>query len=924
MKLDFVSTVAVTLLLPQTLHVEARLRQRQIPGSGNIEKGAIDIIHKGSGKAVDDLLHTVRRLKRVSEARSASPVEDLRENFLPQLTFKPELFRGSIIFFVISSMWFAVYSQRVYQNDRSPTLQRWASSLKSAGIDFTESHDVVHSDCVTDEKTDYPDLVFVFHSPAKSLPDDDTALPLHTIDRLFTDAEDAKARGACKHLRQLRQDAGVDNRRTSFNFRNVLSFNNAHDEVPQPTKREARVACIKDCSRLIKALGFSAMTFSSIDEDELFMCVYLDDEEAVKRCLEQGNYHLQLRHKVIEKFGILQDPLDPASSPPYMPFDPMLVKRLHEAGLLKEGLPSELYKTFFGDRGADAVVSSTDRIRIMFEQLNAYIHLDAAVTHGMMVSYYPIHNLHRVRELTVTWAGLRTMLDVSFVQPVELVNRYFGSEVGLMFAWSGTLCKALLALSVTSLAWIVASALFGRGRNELFGLSFVLGLWSQFAEILWSREEAYYLKAWSLEGRVTRNVVRQEFSGNEVQSPIDKNRMEKFYPTHLHILRIIISMTVTLCLCGMVLIGIHMWLFLFKGKLSISSSILLSLNIKVFELIFGLLIVVLTNFENHKYTKSYYTSYLHKYFIFQFVNNYSPFFYLIVESDNRPEMCEHRDCLADMRRQLIVSQFVLLVCSVFQAGVSATFLHFKLEFEVWRMKMTGKTPIARSRVEEESKYDHFGMRQGIDTVLPLVISLGHVLLFGAVAPIIAVFCLIVFVVHMKASAYMLSCTYKRAMPIYVQGMSTWGLIVSRMMTLGICFSGLLFVSHGETFVGTPRLTRVTGFVVYCGTIFFLRLVLSMMFPQVDESTDVLELRRHHVLMSIRRYGSTLNDKAGAGSKKNEDISEPAITNEDWGSIPPLHELEAQPCPLVRHKTSQLMMLSPRQISEGPRRISNEQ
>merc|ERR1719409_404859 len=104
----------------------------------------------------------------------------------------------------------------------------------------------------------------------------------------------------------------------------------------------------------------------------------------------------------------------------------------------------------------------------------------------------------------------------------------------------------------------------------------------------------------------------------------------------------------------------------FMEDQSVTTSILLACMMKVFEVVFKVVVKLLNDFENHKYEDDYYNSYIWKAFLFEFVNNYSPFFFISVTHEKDASKCPYGDCLSDLRMQLSVALAVLSLCSVAQ------------------------------------------------------------------------------------------------------------------------------------------------------------------------------------------------------------------------------------------------------------------
>merc|ERR1740138_455224 len=100
------------------------------------------------------------------------------------------------------------------------------------------------------------------------------------------------------------------------------------------------------------------------------------------------------------------------------------------------------------------------------------------------------------------------------------------------------------------------------------------------------------------------------------------------------------------------------------------SSAILAVMIKVFSSAFEAVVPLLVDFENHKFQGDYFNSYLWKLFLFDYVNNYSAFFFLtLTKAECSPAVSEH-DCsgrtLATLRNSVTQTLLILVVVAILQ------------------------------------------------------------------------------------------------------------------------------------------------------------------------------------------------------------------------------------------------------------------
>merc|ERR1719221_1748099 len=118
-------------------------------------------------------------------------------------------------------------------------------------------------------------------------------------------------------------------------------------------------------------------------------------------------------------------------------------------------------------------------------------------------------------------------------------------------------------------------------------------------------------------------------------------------------------------------------------------------------------------------------------------------------------------------------------------------------------------------------------------MMTLIIALGYVLLFGGVSAWVVPFCFAVFAVQVRALAVMLTTTVQRTFPYRCRGMGYWCGVVRFLNSLGLCYSGFLFVAYGKSFQGAALLAKVTGFTLYCLGSGLLWALVDMLYPPQD-------------------------------------------------------------------------------------------
>eukprot|EP00747_Dinoflagellata_sp_TGD_P031056 gnl/TRDRNA2_/TRDRNA2_135040_c1_seq1.p1 gnl/TRDRNA2_/TRDRNA2_135040_c1~~gnl/TRDRNA2_/TRDRNA2_135040_c1_seq1.p1 ORF type:complete len:786 (+),score=117.30 gnl/TRDRNA2_/TRDRNA2_135040_c1_seq1:128-2359(+) len=642
------------------------------------------------------------------------------------------------------------------------------------------------------------------------------------------------------------------------------------------TYAAVRCAILRDMFDNLKSWGFEVNLFTSIDDDELFLCISVEDDTAVDHYLMHSKAQLQIREGLNEKLGIRPpvDSYDCTSSPPYIPYDLRLVQKLNKAGVLADEDPHLLYKQWpvKGDPNKTSMVSDKHRIQIILRKILTNFNLDAAVDVGLIVDWYPAHTKHGLRPLKASWANFALLKDFSLVQPATLLRDYFGSRVAFTCAWTGVYAKCLLALMPIAILIIITvyvsrsiQASTGYTSRQVMSFGLVLVIWSRIAYNLWKREEAYFMKLWSIVDHEEsgRGEERPQFIGYLAPSPLDLNVKEKQYPKHMKALRRLVTSSITVIFCGFVCLFVYVWMSIFEGNLNILASMCLACEIKVFELTWNFLVPKLVAFENHQHMAAHYDSYLWKQFAFQSVNYYSAFFYLAVILPRHASYCYDNDCLVMLRWQLSLTVFALAVCRIGEVLFYALSVRFSLWKEVYTLESQGKLVHTRSFAEEQAKYSKFRIRSQIENTLQLVLALGYVLIFGAVMPVLVPVCVAEFVVQLRANSFLLTMTAQRTVPRQQAGIGAWQDVVRLLMSIAVAFQALMLVKFGTCFEEATVLVKVTALLVYIFVMLLIFEIVDFLFPQKSDDAEILGHRRHYVEHKLQEAcGNTYDLKKG--------------------------------------------------------------
>lgn len=691
-------------------------------------------------------------------------------------------------------------------------------------------------------------------------------------------------------------------------------------------KAEVIKALLQDIYSFLPGKGFDSDIFRSIDDKYLFVCITLVQDQWIDLYLRREGWSLPIQPKIVDELGLgkCEDP--DALAPPYVRYDARTVKRLYDMEIIPEEDPRHVYQTHHGDGRRDYCVGRTDRLRIVLKEMNENINLGAAKLQGLLVEWYPVHSMHQLHRFGSTWAAFSKMLDLSFVQPIPKIHGYFGARMAFMFAWLGLYCKMLLPLSVVALLWqggaITLQIVAGveNAKRQILGITLVVLVWSRISFNYWDREQEYFMKLFNLDGRgLERPHVRPEFKGRLIPSPSDSYVEELEAPPIETLVKRTVSKSITVMAIIFVAMCINLWFNIFEGRFNLLASVLLAVQIQIFQFLYNHLSLYLNEFENHQFESEFYDSLLWKRFAFGFVNSYWAFFYIAVKQRFTERGCRAGGCFIDLRNQLRMTLIILTGIQILMTVGQVAYVQLCLKWDQDKVAANKKRNLAKLRfafIEVQSHYVDFGIVEQIAMMQQLAITLGYVILFGGVAPIIIPFCFAAFGVNLRSAAFLLVTSSKQVLPESSRGIGAWRDVVNILMDAAVLFTGFLLAVYSETFSGAQLIAKMTGIMIFCLVVFLMWRICDFFFKPTCSTTSALEARRARsaeLLMdlTIEYPGGTsadaprITDPVERRSSMNRNVTDHlfkdavgdddrAVAEGDWSSIPYVRREDSTP------------------------------
>jgi hypothetical protein len=353
--------------------------------------------------------------------------------------------------------------------------------------------------------------------------------------------------------------------------------------------------------------------------------------------------------------------------------------------------------------------------------------------------------------------------------PVEDIRNYFGEKVALYNVFLGHYSYWLIIPGIIGIAFqLVVWGTLNFSHPVLPFYSLVITVWSIFMLEYWKRREATTALTWGMTDFEQLEQDRPEYKGDVIKSPVNGKDFTFYPPSKAsRLLRhsIVVILSFIIMVIGTVA-AIYIFRFYLQGRSDTSSasstiaSILNTVQITVFNMIYSYVASKLTDYENHRTDTKYEDSLIIKLFVFQFINSYASFFFLafiasnLARPDNAPEnflgQCGATNCMEPLSINLAI---------IFGTRLTLTnVLDVLIPYITYKRKVAAETAGIDSQKElTPAEKDYMLMpydirTQSLQNYADTAVQYGFTLLFITALPIASFFSLVNNYVKVKFTA----------------------------------------------------------------------------------------------------------------------------------------------------------------------------
>mmetsp|Transcript_21081 Transcript_21081/g.21777 ORF Transcript_21081/g.21777 Transcript_21081/m.21777 type:complete len:758 (+) Transcript_21081:44-2317(+) len=626
--------------------------------------------------------------------------------------------------------------------------------------------------------------------------------------------------------------------------------------------------------RLLKELadgGLQTRLFYSVQADEVY-CKVRAPLHRIKKEADRVNMKCKLdpeKLKALCKQGKTVDgktywgPLkiqDSCPETPLSPYDFMYVKYEND----REDVDS-LYTLYQSSEEYKATqFRGVDRLKLIFSILSARkseggCHLDIyrLMKDNCLLGFYPLHDHVELTKLQKNWLQ---MFQWPWNQPIDEIKDYFGEKIGLYFVWLGHYTSWLfIAAIIGFFCWINVAAEDNNPNAEIMPyFATFIAFWSTLFLEFWKRKEITTAMEWGTVGFEQEELPRPQFEGVKKPNPID-GRDYIYFPYSMKVRRLVES-SMVISVFVIAVLGAVAGIFILKLVLThmeeltqggigfggIIASIANAVVIQVMNAIYGEVAIQLTDFENHRTDTAYEDSLITKTFIFQFVNSYSPLFYIAFV---KPFISYLDPCLGSCMGELqtnLGTIFImrLAVGNITEVGIPAFMMRMKA-------KEARKEKLELSEVEKAFEMKEYHVMLGpFEDYAEMAIQFGYTTMFVAAYPLATVMSFVNNYVEIRVDAWKLCQLSRRPEPRSAEDVGSWQPILEIMSTFAVLTNSALIAFTGTFAINTPWYGRAWIFFSMSFAIIGLNFIVSLLVPDVPSTTEIQLKRQEYIIGKV--------------------------------------------------------------------------
>ncbi len=501
------------------------------------------------------------------------------------------------------------------------------------------------------------------------------------------------------------------------------------------------------------------------------------------------------------------------------------------------------------------------------------IEINKLILENHIAAFYPLHNPGFQKEIM---DNVTPMASLPWSYDFTKIKDYFGEKIALYFQFTGHYTLWLVPVSLIGIAFNIVSWYFSDTSHDVlpfFGI--VMAAWTIIMLEMWKRKESDIALQWGMTEFEDLEPDRPEFVGDKIVSFIDGSKDYTYFPKNEKDNRVCASATVIIVfislVCGVVA-SIYVLRWSLQAKANASpyastiASILNSVQITVFNMIYQVVVEKLTEQENHRTDTMFEDSLISKVFVFQFVNSYASFFFLAFIATNLEAepaaKAEHPEYVGQCGATSCMDPLAINVAIIFGTRlIVQNTLDILLPYIAFKSKMKTETndlvkeDVNADDVLTPAEVDYMKapfnpMTDVIALYADTAVQFGFMTMFAVALPVACVATFINNYAKGKVQIWKVLEMHQRPIPVGAQDIGTWQSILTIIAVIAVATNAGIIVFTMDITWKYPDRGRLWLFIGIQWVLFLLQGCLVVGIDDDSEETLIQKKRMAFIVDKI--------------------------------------------------------------------------
>lgn len=517
--------------------------------------------------------------------------------------------------------------------------------------------------------------------------------------------------------------------------------------------------------------GFKLETMESVDGDEIFLKIALEDKAAQKSIAAKQEIRMPVKHDAYDKKA-LQCPTTEYYGGKFSGEDKV---PLHVS---------------YSMSGADQIQDfrDLDLCRMIFKRISHFIRVHALESSGVVINMFPVHRWSQLSDLDKEgWSRIQKCCQMPTGRHSDVVRNYFGEEVGFFFHWFNYYSYSLSLPAILGFVLFFRRFVFDLITQRMVQVSFafIMCIWSAYFTSAYKQSSNLKIVKWGMKNYAAVATVRKEYK--EEKRGTCSESMQKGF----HWFLVLVFMGET--------IGAVFWISAFRkqaldnpdgmvygmpGKTASQvAKLLVTANIKIVDQLWKRLSPCLSECENWKTQQECKSAMVNKLFIVKFVIYYYPFFYIAFMKEHI-EGCPDpiTGCTDELKQNLAIFFFTHVATVIALIVLPMVMTKWSISSEIKAAEKKGSSK-PYTYLQAQAKCPVYA--GDTDDFMELVLSLGFVMMFAVELPVMAFLALISNMFELRLLAFKMAYVMQRSDPRGQEGIGAWQHIIQTVSVVAV-------------------------------------------------------------------------------------------------------------------------------------------